>query len=376
MGKYRIKLEDFRCKWKKSAAGAVIYILLIVPCLIFFGLGMSQRQELEGYDSRVTLIRRDGEGYSFSGAKQMRMGNREADESLAYVLWGNGGVRLLQNEDLGRYAEAEIYVVEGSSGLLLSSGAILDGTLGSCCLVGEEVALELFGVSDATGLSVTMDGCAYLVTGMLGDAGEAAVFQSCDLTDFPLDRMTVLDSGDISLYSLEQKVLGQTGFTGTALDYRFINSLVGVPGLGLCTLVWIWLLRMMVGELSTFRKEYAEKRRESGYSYRKTDPVYIRGIVIRLGCIAGVVIVFGIFLRFQAEIPADMIPTKWSDFEFWRRLADEKAERFLEWIRCEKGVPELLYLGKTVRATLCFTLSYLCYFLLRAVRYGRNMGRK
>lgn len=87
MGKYRTKLENFRCKWKKSAAGAVIYILLIVPCLIFFGLGMSQRQELEGYDSRVTLIRRDGEGYSFSGAEQMRMENQEAEAGLAYVLW-------------------------------------------------------------------------------------------------------------------------------------------------------------------------------------------------------------------------------------------------------------------------------------------------
>lgn len=372
MGKYRTKPENFWCKWKKSAAGAAIYILLIIPCLIFFGLGMSQRQELEEYDSRVTLIRRDGEGYSFSEAEQMRMGTREAEAGLTYVLWGNGGVRLLQNEDLGRYAEAEIYVVEGNSGLLLSSGAILDGTLGSCCLVGEEIALKLFGVSDATGLSVTMDGCAYRVTGMLGDAGEAAVFQSCDLPDFPLDRMTVLDSGDISLYSLEQNILGQTGFAGVALDYRFTSSLAGLPGLGLCTLVWIWLLRMMGGDLSAFRKEYAKKRGESGYSYRKTDPVYIRGIVIRLGCIAGVVIVFGIFLRFQAEVPADMIPTKWSDFEFWRRLADEKAERFLEWVRCEKGVPELLYLGKTVRAALCFTLSYLFYFLLRAVRYGRN----
>ena len=69
MGKYRTKPENFWCKWKKSAAGAAIYILLIIPCLIFFGLGMSQRQGLKEYDSRVTLIRRDGEDYSFSEAE-------------------------------------------------------------------------------------------------------------------------------------------------------------------------------------------------------------------------------------------------------------------------------------------------------------------
>lgn len=375
MKEYRKKLGNLRNKFKKDAAVAVVYVLLVVFGFWCYDLGIVQKQELKMYDNWITLIRTDGNAYSCSEAEQMRLRNQESEEPFSYVLWGAEGICLLQNQDLGRDTEAEVYVVEGSSNLLLSSTVILDGMVEKSCLIGEEEAQALFGVADATGLSITMDNCRYVVLGMLKNGVQGAVFLAKDLNTSALDRMNVRVSGDVALSSLERSVEGELGFSGTALDYRFINSLIGLMGFGLFLLLWLWLLRFMAAELKAYRQQnmQAAEYAENG---NRIASAYVKGIAVRLGCMLGVAIILVVFLCSQVKIPEDMIPTKWSDFEFWNRWIAEKTERMSEWVRCEKRASELLYLGKTVRTALWLSLSYLCYIILRAIQFGRNSLRE
>lgn len=355
-------------KWKHGAAAAVICTLLAVSCFLFYCLGMSWTQGLKTYDNRITLLNLDEDARSYPEAVQMRVRNQEEETPFSYALWGSGGTRLLQNPDLGRYVEVEALVVEGCSDLLLSSSVILDGTLENSCLIGESVAQALFGTSDATGLSLTMDGRDYMILGMLADVKHGAVFCAEELDTAALDRMNIQVSDNVTLSLLEQQLKWKLGFTGIALDYRLINSLIGLAGFGLCVFLWVYLLRLMAAELKTFRC-----RKTQSF---QPEPTYIKGLAARLACIFGVIAIAIIFLRFHAKIPEDLIPTKWSDFSFWERLIHDKSERISAWIKCEKRAPELLYLGKTARAAAGLTLSYLCYIVLRAIQFGRNSVRK
>lgn len=266
-----------------------------------------------------------------------------------------------------------MYVVDGNSQLLLSSTAMLDGTITNGCLLGEEAAQELFGVADAVGLSVTMDGHTYQVLGMLTNETQGAVFSAKDLHAARLDRMTVETSENSTLSMLEQMVEWKIGFAGTAFDDRFINSVIGLLSLGLCILVWLWLLSLMFGEWKNYRKQYAAQAEYYKGGYR-IAPDYVKGTAVRICCIVGIILLMVIFLRFHAKIPEDMIPTKWSDFAFWSRWGADKAERMAEWIRCEKYAPELEYWGKSMRAVGCFCISYLCYLLIRIFLFGKNLS--
>ena len=375
MEEYRKKLRNQWGKWKKDAATAVIYVLLSVSCFVFYYLGMVQGQELKIYDNRITLIRADGGAYSYSEAVQMRARNEAAEVPFSYVLWGNGGTRLLENPDLERNAEAEILIVEGCSDLLLSSNVILDGTVKKSCLIGEGVAQSLFGSADAIGLSVTMDGCDYVVLGMLADVKQGAVFHAKDVQACALDRMNVQAFNNVTISLLEQQLEWELGFAGTALDYRFINSLVGLMGFGLCLLLWIYLLRLMIAELKKYQYEttHSPQYAKNG---NPLDAGYVKGLAARLACILGIIAILGIFLLIHAKIPEDLIPTKWSDFAFWNRIFHEKSERMLDWAKCEKGAAEMLYLGKIARAAVYLALSYLCYIVLKAIQFGRNSIRK
>ncbi len=370
-----VKLREQLGRWKQDAAAVIAYALLSVFCFIFYCLGMGQKQGLEPYGSRATLIRPDGNSYSYAEAVQMRARNQEAETPFSYALWGSRGSQLLQNPDLGRVAEAEILIVEGCSDLVLSSSVMLDGTEGQSCLIGEGVAQALFGVADATGLSITMEGCSYVVLGMLADVRQGAVFHAKNFPDAALDRINVRIPENVTLPALEQQLEWELGFAGTALDYRFINSFLGLMGVGFCFLLWAYLLRLMAAELKKYQCSHAQ----GAPKYKKgalSGTAYAKGLAARLACMLGILAILGIFLYFHGKVPEDFIPTKWSDFAFWERLVNEKSGRMSEWAKCEKRAPELLYLGKAARAAVYFTLSYLCYIVLRAIQFGRDSMQK
>ena len=211
----------------------------------------------------------------------------------------------------------------------------------------------------------------YQVLGMLTREIQGAVFSAKDLHATRLDHMTIETSEDSTLSMLEQAVEWKIGFAGTAFDYRFINSVVGLLSIGLCILLWLWLLRLMVREWKNYRKQHAAQVEYYKGRYR-IAPDYVKGMTVRICFIAGVVLLMVIFLRFHVKIPEDMIPTKWSDFAFWSRWRADKADRMTDWVRCEKYAPELEYLGKSARAVVCFVISYLCYLLIRILKFGRE----
>lgn len=141
--------------WKKKKAVSVLMVFLIACGLICYTAAVQQKQELLLYQSQVTLFQRDRQFYTYEDAKQMRQRNEEAEEPLSYAIWGTEGMHVLENPVLRRSSMVEIYAVEGNSQLLFPSAVMLNPALTGGCLLGEKAAQELFGVSDASGLTFT-----------------------------------------------------------------------------------------------------------------------------------------------------------------------------------------------------------------------------
>lgn len=213
-----------------------------------------------------------------------------------------------------------------------------------------------------------MEGHDYIVLGMLTDVKQGAVFCAKELDTAALDRMNIRISDNVTLSFLEQQLQWKLEFTGTALDYRFINNLIELMGFGLCMLLWIYLIHLMTTEFKLFRQKTSP--------ILLSNPANIKRLALRLACISGVIAILSIFLYLHIRIPEDLIPTKWSDFTFWNRLLNDKSERISIWIKCEKRAPELLYLKKLMGAIMNLALSYLFYLVLRAIQFGRNSMRK
>lgn len=327
------------------------------------------------YQSRVTLFQRDRQFYTYEDAKQMRQRNEEAEEPLSYAIWGTEGMHVLENPVLRRSSMVEIYAVEGNSQLLFPSAVMLNPALTGGCLLGEKAAQELFGVSDASGLTFAMDGHSYQVLGMLEQKTQGAVFLAEDLHTTRLERMTVETSGDMTLSVLEQMVEWKTGFAGTAFDVRFMNSITSLFSVVFCILLWIWLLRLLLGEWKGYRVQYTAQAQYYKDGYR-IAPDYIKGTIVRITCITSGVLLMVIFLHSYVKIPEDMIPTKWSDFAFWSGWFADKSERMSDWIRCVKYAPELRYLEQTGKIMVYFLSAGLCYFGIRLCVFVMKRNNK
>ena len=56
--------------------------------------------------------------------------------------------------------------------------------------------------------------------------------------------------------------------------------------------------------------------------------------------------------KLLVRIPEDMIPAKWSDFEFWSEYGKRLGTACQALIRSEKKIPDLPVMGEFVRALL------------------------
>ena len=305
-----------------------------------------------------------------------------SEEGIEFVLWGQQEGQILSEPDYGKRTEADILYCSGDANLLFAGQNLADGNGGGCFL-DEETALKLFGTANAEGREVKLQEKTFRVKGILtGISSTMAISvtrqwitentvqtNENSQDERSIDHIYVPKSCGKTAAEAGTLLRNSYGLNGQMMDMELLIGISGalllfVPmGLYLTYAAWAFREIRRGTPIRTNRSSKGSRRKEAESLGLAAAQALLLAAVTWMACR---------FFLGILQIPADYLPTKWSDFEFWRRLADEKAERFLEWIRCEKGVPELLYLGKTVRAALCFTLSYLFYFLLRAVRYGRN----
>lgn len=94
---------------------------------------------------------------------------------------------------------------------------------------------------------------------------------------------------------------------------------------------------------------------------RRTSEIRVR--IFWKVCFWIVMISTGICLTKQVNLPPDMIPPAWSDFEFWSNLWKEKTKAAAFLINMEKNVPETLYISSFFQSLSCGLLSLGLYCL-------------
>ena len=347
---------------KRKSVDRLVFaeLILTLLCLALYLTGIEGLQRMKAYDRVVTFLSESP--LTYEGAGQMRKSFQEMEETPVYTLWGNAGRLSLENRELKRACSAEVYLMEGRSDLVFASDAILDNSMRGFCLMGKDIAEALFGSEDATGLDIVMDGQIFTVTGMLKDAKESVVFLAEDLPDGRLERMNVLLSDFMTVSALKQELLLELGFSGSAIDYRFMNAMVGFMAAGLGILMGLYLFRRMKRELSDYHRQI--RGGLTSYEFKYGDHrAYYKGMAVRA---AGLILLLVILLSFilkTTNIPEDMIPTKWSDLDFFKRLYEEKASSFMLFVRAAKYDPDMTYLNGTVSALSSFTVAYVCYLM-------------
>ena len=233
--------------------------------------------------------------------------------------WSRAERLKVMNPGLGRSGEADCIAVYGLMEMA-SYSRLIGGTYGyrsdqDGCLISSGLAMELFGGLDVAGKYIWCRQKPYKIRGVTDDSSHVILLPAKDKDAMRYMMFTYARSGE-----------GRTGEEGTSygmetgkaavLNFLYRNEIKSgkvlvdgayvsaAAGLGVCIPLWItsvWALFAQMGR----RGERTEAK--------------VRAKTRAMAFIPAAVFFGGLLLAWKLElkIPSDLIPSRWSDFEFW-----------------------------------------------------------
>ena len=335
----------------------IFTIAIGVLLLIVYILGNIELGKLESKMDQVNLISLgDENGMTYPLAESVHKRNQQLDEPMQFVNWCQKSGGQVSYKELDRTQTAEIMTVYGRTDLLFSDCEAIDIDNKTGCLISKELAFHLFGGIEVVGNIIEYNSREYEVIDIVDSDIPLFVYElSEEDSSIVLDRANVLciQNSPKQTKAEYSKIAG----TWSLIDYQMIFY-----GIKILYFIVPWILGTgLLLSIRRYKKEAKnsivnEKDRLVNhgirYHLKKNKEWLIWEMIMLL-----IIIFMIIFTVTQIEIPVDMIPDKWSNFEFWSELYKNKQEAMLLMISMKKGVIDLGQIACSCRAFIAGIIS-------------------
>lgn len=386
-------------KWREWC----LLFLLGAATLLAFSKAVRHGEVLKAQasDLEFTASNRQGE-LDYAGAMSAREENRMRDRPLEYVNWMQTDGGQVYAPGLGTAEECSILLLLGRSDLLFPGYAVLDVDSRYGCLLSSALSGRLFGGKDTEGLAVEVQGRELEVLDVI-DSEE--VFLVCEAEENDLcsfDRASVnCISGDIGKTeeSYQQLCGGWERMETRVPVWVAQGAWFLVP-----CILWIFLLcycremsrrgrqRNQASNKQSNRpvgQRYQASNRQSNRPVGQRKQAYgqprqagrwsgkAAGRMDRADRIENIIWVSMLYLLLaggillvvrKVRIPEDMIPTKWSDFNFWTEYGKKLGASCRMLVRSGKKIPDIPAIKEFVKtlqwaaAAVAGEVLFLCRF--------------
>lgn len=247
-----------------------------------------------------------------------RSSQGETEEKVlpGFCIWGQKKDVSLTNKNLSRSTQANAVLFCGNPELLFEDCRVPVKEDKQGCLIDEQTAWELFGSSQAAGKELSYEGQSYIIRKVITSKEKVIAFQVSAASesggeeqetgaqeqtkDNILNRITMYKPQDSSIRELSSLWDYQYGICVRILDMELLRGISGFCVLLFPVTVCIFFWRYLHG---TVRKFPAK-------------------VIVSLLMLIVLLCLLGSWVK----LPADYIPTRWSDFSFWTGLWKEKTE--------------------------------------------------
>lgn len=288
------------------------------------------------------------------------------EEELSLCFWNEQKDIRFSCRETGKSVQATGLLTKGNPELIVRGSGILTW-LERGCVMDIATAQELFGTRQVNGQIVWCGGKAFTVYGIFESldhtvvlrdgAGSVAGDSAEGISDAVwgtssgetlYDHLSLRASQGASAKTDAEQLLMRCGLAGDIADFTFPGAVCGdlllvlpaLLALGLTKGLWVYL-----------REERQEK---SGTAKKKKQVFGIFACTVMASVVAA-----GLFfmLRDHLQIPADMIPTRWSDFSFWTQWWTGQKANLLRLLGGAQGEMQLEALWSFGRSVICDILA-------------------
>ncbi len=266
----------------------------------------------------------------------------QQEHPMAFAAWRQDPEVQVKNERLGRSHTVSLVTMQGRSDLVMRGCAALTAQDTDGCLIDKHTALALFGTVQAVGCTIWAGDRQRTVRGILYQAEDTVVLED------PAQSFTDLSirlEGRVSPETLQQTFFVRHGISGRLIRMDILSYIARL----LCAAVPLAAGCVFLG--LCFRMAGAHPRERAGI---------LLAAAFLAALLAGIT-------AMRLSLPADLTPTKWSDFDFWRGWWQREKESLLLLLLSEKQKPVQTCLADFYRVLGCALFSNVCIFRVRDI---------
>lgn len=315
----------------------IIRIILIFALIMCWGISLGYANNIESKDKIINFYF-ENDNYTVGLLESIG----ESKKELSFVGWREESLQSVTNPDLNRTANVlDILLINGSSNLLVK-GSMLFKDDKEGCLIDEETSFKLFGSSNCLGRTIVYNEKSLIVRGILKGTKANMMLQLPEDSNLALKGLTI-DGTGLTINKIEE-FKSQFGIQEMAINggiYYIIAKTIAIifPILALILI----LIKIIISIIKSRKK-----------------PILV--VIYLFMIITSIFIVFKI-TNIKISIPLDMIPNKWSDFDFWSKMWKQYSEKIQYVMYMKKSGIDIYNIENLLKSVL-FSIFTIILFVI------------
>ncbi|HIT91060.1 MAG TPA: hypothetical protein IAC41_11685, partial [Candidatus Merdenecus merdavium] len=329
--------------WKAESKKIVITVLLIFLAVLLYKKTTGVYTEMKRY-SDVLWISFPSNGVEKEKVDSIIIENNQGKNNKHMTIWKELANQSITNPDLYRNVNVDMIIIAGKANLLFNTSINLEEDDEKGCVISQSLAKKLFGDINVKNCKVIYQEEEFLIRDVLEKQfkGDLIAIRPGSHMELPFDSMIVEKQNvHSSSLALQNKIFQQYELEGVLVEFDLFTEFIA------------FYLLMPIALITFLFVKYSlsDKQKELSLSGKfLLKPRFYVGIKVTIGII---VILFWILnLREILWLSDDVIPSAWSDFDFFQNLFNEKSEALIYFLQKSKGYFELQYVLNTFKIFL------------------------
>ena len=324
----------------KRVFSHIIKIVLVLAMIICWLLSI-------GYTNRLASVKNtfniyfDEEEYVPADIYKMQQEEKDKDNSLAFTGWYEKEKQSVLNNNLNRTIESNIMFICGNS-YLIAEGPILFEDDIKGCLIDEETAYKLFGSYDVIGNTIIYGNREFIIRGIHRTMEDTIIMQAeIDSKDKIQGLLIDISNDGIEKVKHISERYGMKEYGVNSAVYYNLGKM--------CTSL-LPLIILLIIICSALKKAIEIKDR----------PVLFIFSIIMI--VVWITIFFSI-TKYKISIPVDILPSKWSDFDYWKKFFQECIDKIKYVIYMKKYMIDIYVISYLSKIALCTIITIALFFI-------------
>ena len=324
----------------KRVFSHVIKIALVLAMIICWVLSI-------GYTNRLASVKNtfniyfDEEEYFPADIYKMQKEEKDKGNSLVFTGWHEKEKQTVLNSNFNRRVESNIIFICGQSSLVAEGPILFEDDIKGC-LIDEETAYKLFGSNDVIGNTIIYDSGEFIIRGIHRAMEDTIIMKAeSDSKDKIQGLLMDISNDGIKNIKLISERYGVKEYGVNSTVYYNLGKMCTslLPLIILLIIVW-----------SDLKKAIEIKDR----------PVLF---IFSIMMIIVWIIAFFCITRYKISIPVDILPNKWSDFDYWSKFFQECMDKIKYVIYMKKYMLDIYVISYLNKIFLCTIIAIILFFV-------------